>query len=263
MTNPKTTEKVFEQVNYALEQVRTPLLAALGAGNLAGQAVLDAVNKAKARVTEGSETARRNFDDLPGEVDNLRGKLDPAELRKAIEEYTEAALRLYGKLAESGEQTWDKVLAQPQVKKAMDQLEEAVATAQTRAEDVAIEARGRVDGVLGKVSKQTRSTGEKTARRVKDVAGDVAEKVEETGDDVASETRSVSRKAANRTAPKATNTANTASTAKATSSTKARSSGNSSGGTGSTAKKPASGSNSTTRKNTSGGGAAGNGKNGK
>jgi heparin binding hemagglutinin HbhA len=201
MTTPKT-EDVKKAVNTALDQVRTPLLAALGAGNLAGQAVTDAVAKAKENVTKGSETARKNLQELPTDVESLREKLDPAELRKVIDEYTEAALKLYNKLAESGEQAWDKFSTQPQVKKAIEQLEEALTTAQGQVEDVTTEVRDRVDGVLATFTKRTRSVGEKTARKVTEVAGETADAIEELGDDVAHETRSVSRKVANKTAPK-------------------------------------------------------------
>lgn len=190
-TNTKTDRK-----NTALDQVRTPLLAALGAGNLASQAVIDAVNKAKEKVVEGGETARKNIEELPHDVEGLREKLDPAELRKVIDEYTEAALKLYNKLAESGEQAWDKIAAQPQVKKAIEQLEDATA-----------DTRERIDTVLGKVTKGTRSVGEKTARKVTEVAGEIADEVEEIGDDLAHETRSASRKVANKTAPKTTSPA--------------------------------------------------------
>ena len=201
MTTPKT-EDVKKAVNTAFDQVRTPLLVALGAGNLAGQAVTDAVAKAKENVTKGSETARKNLQELPTDVDSLREKLDPAELRKVIDEYTEAALKLYNKLAESGEQAWDKISAQPQVKKAIEQLEEALGTAQGQVEGVTSEVRERVDGVLATFTKRTRSVGEKTARKVTAVAGEAAEAIEELGDDVAHETRSASRKVANKTAPK-------------------------------------------------------------
>ncbi len=201
MTTPKT-EDVKKAVNTALDQVRTPLLAALGAGNLAGQAVTDAVAKARENVAKSSESARKNLQELPTDVESLREKLDPAELRKVIDEYTEAALKLYNKLAESGEQAWDKFSTQPQVKKAIEQLEEALTTAQGQVEDVTTDVRERVDGVLSTFTKRTRSVGEKTARKVTEVAGEAAEAVEELGDDVAHETRSVSRKVANKTAPK-------------------------------------------------------------
>ncbi|AIG80281.1 MULTISPECIES: hypothetical protein [Amycolatopsis] len=202
-----TTATKTERKHTALDQVRTPLLAALGAGNLAGQAVVDAVSKAKEKVVEGSETARKNIEELPHDVEGLREKLDPAELRKVIDDYTEAALKLYNKLAESGEQAWDKIAAQPQVKKAIEQLEDAISTAQDRVEGATTDARERIDTVLGKVTKGTRSVGEKTARKVTEVAGEIADEVEEIGDDLAHETRSASRKVANKTAPKTTTTA--------------------------------------------------------
>ncbi|AXB46614.1 hypothetical protein [Amycolatopsis albispora] len=217
------TEEARKNLNTALEQVRTPLLAALGAGNLAAEAVAEAVNKAKARVTEGSETARKNIEELPADVESLRGKLDPAELRKLIDEYTDAALKLYHKLAESGEQAWDRFAAQPQVKNVIDQLEEVVHTVEERVEGVTTETRERVEDVLGKVTRKTRSVGEKTARTVEKVADEAAESVEDLGEDVAHEVRSASRKAANRTAPKpataARRTAATSTTKKSTGST--------------------------------------------
>jgi heparin binding hemagglutinin HbhA len=206
MTTP-TTKDVRKAVDSALEQVRTPLLAALGAGNLASQAVVDAVAKARENVTKGSETARKNLEEIPTDVEGLREKLDPAELRKVIDEYTEAALKLYNRLAESGEQAWDKIAAQPQVKKAIEQLEDAVSTAQERVDGLTGETRERVDGVLAKVTKRTRSAGEKAARKVTEVAGETADAVEELGGELAHETRSVTRKAANRTAPKTTSPA--------------------------------------------------------
>ncbi|SFQ41576.1 heparin binding hemagglutinin HbhA [Amycolatopsis arida] len=209
MTNPSngqqkstqqknTQQNPGEKVNSALDQVRTPLLAALGAGNLASQAVVDAVNRAKERVTEGSEAARKNFEELPRDVESLREKFDPAELRKVIDEYTDAALKLYNKLAEAGEDAWDKLVAQPQVKKAIEQLEDALHTAQDRAEELSVEARERVEEVLGMVSKRTRSTGEQAARTVEQVS----ERIDEAGEDLAAETRSATRKAADKTAPR-------------------------------------------------------------
>jgi heparin binding hemagglutinin HbhA len=216
MTTPKT-EDVKKAVTTALDQVRTPLLAALGAGNLATHAVTDAVAKAKENVTKSSETARKNLQELPTDVESLREKLDPAELRKVIDEYTEAALKLYNKLAESGEQAWDKFATQPQVKKAIEQLEEALTTAQGQVEGVTSEVRERVDGVLGTFTKRTRSVGEKTARKVTEVADEAAEAIEELGDDVAHETRSVSRKVANKATPKPATPARRATTSTTTS----------------------------------------------
>lgn len=195
MTLPKGDDvrKTGEQAaNTALEQVRTSLLAALGAGDMAAKAVADAVHRAKERA------ANVNVAELPADV---RGKLDPVELRKLVDEYTEAAVKLYQKLAEHGEDALGKLRAQPQVKKAIEQLEEAVGTAQLRAGGVAGDARALAEDVLGRVTRKTRSVGEKAAARTERVATEVAEAVVEAGGDVAHEVRSTSRRVANKTAP--------------------------------------------------------------
>ncbi|WP_236789833.1 hypothetical protein [Amycolatopsis sp. GM8] len=175
-----STDDVRKAVNTAVEQLRTPLLAALGAGNLAGQAVADVVGKARERVTEGSEAARKNFEELPTDVTSLREKLDPAELRKLIDEYTEAALKLYNRLAENGEQAWDKFVAEPRVKAVIDQLE-----------GVGTDARERVEEVLGLAAKKTRTEGDKAAVD----AEVVAEKIEDVEEAVAPKPKTTPAKA--------------------------------------------------------------------
>ncbi|ALG14045.1 hypothetical protein [Kibdelosporangium phytohabitans] len=189
MTRPNT-----EDVRKAVEPVRTSLLAAVGAGDLVAKTVLEAVSKAK----EGAEKSAQS---LPTDVNSLREKLDPAELRKAVEDYTEAAVKLYKKLAEQGEEAVAKFTSQPQVKKVVDQLEDAIAQVQARAGDVADDARELAEDVLSKVTRKTRSVGEKTARAAQKLADETAEAVEDLGDDVAHEVRSTTRKVANKTAP--------------------------------------------------------------
>lgn len=198
----KAREQAVAVLNTAADGIRTPLLAALGAGDLATQAVIDAVNKARTKVNEGTTSAKETVDTLPRDLAGLREKVDPAELRKLVDEYTEAAQKLYQKLADQGEDALTKLKADPRVGKAIDQLEEAIATLQERVGDVAGDARELADEVLSKVTRRTRSVGEKTARRVTQAADEAAEAVEELGDDVAHEVRSASRKAANKTAPR-------------------------------------------------------------
>jgi heparin binding hemagglutinin HbhA len=196
-----TRSTTNEDVRKAVEPVRTYLLAAVGAGDLVAKAVLDAVNKAKDGATQRAEAAQKAAQNLPTDVSSLREKLDPAELRKAVEEYTEAAVKLYRKLAEQGEEAVTKFRSQPQVKQVVDQLEEAIATAQTRAGEAATDARELAEDVLAKVTRKTRSVGEKTARSAEKLATETAEAVSDLGEDVAHEVRSTSRKVANRTAP--------------------------------------------------------------
>ena len=206
---PKTDD-VRKAGEQAVEALRTPLLAALGAGDLATQAVRDAVNKTRTRVNEGAGAARGAVDELPRDLAGVREKLDPAELRKLVDEYTEAAQKLYQKLADQGEDALNKLREQPQVGKALDQLEAAIATLQDRVGDVAGDARELADEMLARVTRRTRSVGEKTARAASQAGTDAAQAIEELGDDVAHEVRSASRKAANRTAPrKATTTSTT------------------------------------------------------
>jgi heparin binding hemagglutinin HbhA len=209
---PKT-EDVRKAGEQAVEALRTPLLAALGAGDLATQAVRDAVAKTRARVNEGAGAAKGAVDELPHDLAGVREKLDPAELRKLVDEYTEAAQKLYQKLADQGEDTLQKVRTQPQVRRALEQLEESIATLQERVGDLAGDAREIADEVLAKVTRRTRSSGEKAARAVERASDQVSAAVDELGDDVAHEVRSTSRKAANRTAaarkPASTRTATT------------------------------------------------------
>jgi heparin binding hemagglutinin HbhA len=168
----KAGEQVSAAVVAVLEQAKTPLLAALGAGDLAGKALTDALTKARTQVAEARE--------LP--------KLDGAELRKLVDTYTSAAANLYSYLAEHGEETLEKLREQPQVKVVLEQ----VGDLQSRADDV-----------LGNIARRTRSTGEKVAEDIEDAAEDLAEKVVEVGGEAAAETRSVTRKAANKaSAPK-------------------------------------------------------------
>lgn len=197
----KAREQAVEALNTAVEQIRTPLLAAIGAGDLATQAVVDAVNKARTRVTERAEAVRGTVEEVPGDLGTLREKLDPAELRKLVEDYSEAATKLYQKLADQGEDALAKFRSQPQVKKAIDQVEDAIAQLQERLGDAAGDARELTDDLLGKLTRRTRSVGEKTARAAKNLAEEAAEAIEEAGDDVAHTVRSTSRKVANKTAP--------------------------------------------------------------
>ncbi len=205
---PKTDD-VRRAREQAVEVLRTPLLAALGAGDLATQAVRDAVNKTRTRVNEGADAARGAVDELPRDLAGVRERLDPAELRKLVDDYTEAAQKLYQKLADQGEDALNKLRAQPQVRKALDQLEEAIAALQDRVGDVAGDAREVADEVLARVTRRTRSVGEKTAIAAERAGADAAEAVTELGEDVAHEVRSASRKAANRTAPRKTATTRT------------------------------------------------------
>ncbi len=215
----KAREQAVAVLSTAADSVRTPLLAALGAGDLATKAVIDAVNKTRTKVGEGTHSAKETVDTLPRDLAGLRDRVDPAELRKLVDEYAEAAQKLYQKLADQGEDALAKLKAEPRVAKAIDQLEEAIATLQERVGDVAGDARELTEEVLAKVTRRTRSVGEKTAVKVERLTEDAALAMEEAGGEIASDVRSASRKAANRTAqrkPAATRTTTPAATTRKT-----------------------------------------------
>ncbi|MEV6604982.1 hypothetical protein [Kutzneria sp. NPDC051319] len=180
----KTGETVSAAFAAVLEQAKTPLLAALGAGDLAGKALTDALTKARTQVNERAEAAREAVEDLPG----LREKLDPSELRKLLDTYTSAASSLYGYLAEHGEETLKTLREQPQVKVVLEQVGDL---------------QSRADEALGNIARRTRATGEKVAEDIEDAAENIAEAVVDAGGEAAAETRNVTRKAANKaSAPK-------------------------------------------------------------
>lgn len=144
-TFPKTDD-VNKAFKDGVDQARTPLLAALGAGDLAAQAVLDAVNKFRTEVNERTESAKA---ELPKDFSEFKAKLDPSEVRKQLETYGETAKKIYDQLSEHGEETFKKLQDSSQVKKVREQ----VGTAQGRVEDTVGDVRGLADDVLGRVTR--------------------------------------------------------------------------------------------------------------
>jgi heparin binding hemagglutinin HbhA len=185
MATTKSDRKPGDVVNVALERARVPLLALVGAGDIAAKSVVDTVQRVRKQVNERAEAARSTVDDLPGEISGLRSRLDPTELRKVVDSYTASALQYYQHLAQHGEETIDRLRSQPQVKRALEQAEVAAG-----------EARELADDVLGRVTRRTRSAGEKAARTTERASDKAAEKVAAAGHEAASTTRSTAQKAA-------------------------------------------------------------------
>ncbi|GGI92743.1 hypothetical protein GCM10011581_32420 [Saccharopolyspora subtropica] len=148
----KVREQAAQTFAEAVEQARTPLLAALGAGDLAAQALLDAVNKVRTQLNERS---------VPADLTELRDRLDPAELRKRFDAYGQSARQFYDYLAERGEQTLHRLQEKPQVKKVWDQ----VGSAQGKVEETVDEVRDLADDVLGKVRRPFAGTAEEPAAK--------------------------------------------------------------------------------------------------
>jgi heparin binding hemagglutinin HbhA len=175
--------KKFVSAQYDI--VRTPVLAWIGANDLA--------------LTKLRELPER---------------LSREELRKRTDEVTEQARDTYDEWAKRGEVTVDKIKARPAVERALRNAKDANKRVEKQVDTLVDQAHDLGEDLLGRVSVETRSIGEKTARRTQKVAreaaanvskasDDLAGEIREAGNSTAHETRSVSRKAANRTAPAA------------------------------------------------------------
>ena len=146
--------------NPTIEDLKAPLLAAVGAADLA----LSTVNEILASLRERAEVAGDRMDDrraaltklqeeLPKRTEELRGKLTTEELRKAAEEFFDDATETYNSLVVRGEAALERLMGQPELREAADRVEGYV--------DQAVEL---TQEALGNVSAQTRAVGERAAK---------------------------------------------------------------------------------------------------
>jgi heparin binding hemagglutinin HbhA len=149
-----------------VDDLKAPLLAAVGAADLALERVNEIVatlreragearTDAEARVEESRARLTRLQEDLPTQFGDLRDRLSSEELRKFAESYAEAAQATYNKLVERGEVAIEKLRSQPA-------LEEAAGRVETYT-DQAVEL---TQEALGNVASQTRAVGERAAKLV-------------------------------------------------------------------------------------------------
>ena len=148
--------------NTTVEDLKAPLLAAVGAADLA----LATVNEILSTLRERAELAGDRMDDrravltrlqeeLPKRTEELRGKLSTEELRKAADEFLGDATVTYNSLVERGGAALERLMGQPEFKEAADRVETYV--------DQAVEL---TQEALGNVSAQTRAVGERAAKLV-------------------------------------------------------------------------------------------------
>ncbi|HEX4355902.1 MAG TPA: hypothetical protein VH141_00155 [Pseudonocardia sp.] len=194
----KARARAGKAASARFDAVRTPLLAWLGAGDL----------------------ALHKLGELPGE---LRTRLSADEVRKRVDTVSGQARRAYDELADRGEDTLERIRQQPRVARVLGEARDASGRLDRRVERTV----GRtVDNVhdaseeaLSELSTRTRSVGERAAlgaqrsagtaaAGVREAGDEVAESVEAAGDETAHVARSASRKAANRaSAPRRPSTA--------------------------------------------------------
>ena len=149
-----------------IDDLKAPLLAAVGAADLALATVNEIVaalrdragearTDAEARVEEARANLTKLQDELPGQVDQIRDRLNSDELRKAAEGYAETATATYNRLVERGEAALERLRNQP-----------ALEDAATRVETVTDQAVELTQEALGTVATQTRAVGERAAKLV-------------------------------------------------------------------------------------------------
>jgi heparin binding hemagglutinin HbhA len=152
--------------NSNIDDLRAPLLAALGAADLAlatvNELIADLRDRAgdtrtdtRSRVEESRARLTRLQEDLPEQLRELRERFTSDELRKAAEGYLEAATSRYNELVERGEAALDRLRSQ-------STFEDASARAQASV-DQAVEL---TQEALGTVSSRTRAVGERAAKLV-------------------------------------------------------------------------------------------------
>jgi len=152
--------------NSNIEDLRAPLLAALGAADLALATVNDLISNLRERAGETRTETRSRVEerrarlsklqeDLPDQLTELRERFTTDELRKAAEGYLEAATSRYNELVERGEAALERLRSQRP-------FEDASA----RAEGYVDQAVELTQEALGTVASQTRAVGERAAKLV-------------------------------------------------------------------------------------------------
>jgi len=148
------------------DDLRAPLLAAVGAADLALERVNEIVGTLRerageartdtqARVDEGRARLTKLQEELPTQFGDIRERLNSDELRKFAETYADAAQTTYNKLVERGEAALERIRSTPALEDGRERVE--------RYSDQAVEL---TQEALGNVASQTRAVGERAAKLV-------------------------------------------------------------------------------------------------
>jgi len=149
-----------------VDDLKAPLLAAVGAADLALERVNEIVSTlrerageartdAEARVEESRARLTKLQEDLPSQFGELRERLTSDELRKVAESYAEAAQTRYNSLVERGEAALERLRNTNALEEGRERVE--------RYSDQAVEL---TQEALGSVASQTRAVGERAAKLV-------------------------------------------------------------------------------------------------
>lgn len=209
-------------VTATIQVMRNPLLAALGVVDAATSLLTETLARTRDAADRGGETQYRllralnemqsRVSELPGEISELRYRLEPTELRRLAEQYRESAQQAYASLVERGEEALGELRSQPRVQQALGSVESGVDTAQERLETVVRDLNIAVEELRSRFARTSRSVGEKVARgtetavtaaagQMEDTAHDVTDAVLDAGVEAAAVSRGASRRVADRAAP--------------------------------------------------------------
>ena len=149
-----------------LEELKAPLLVALGAADLALATVNELITnlrdragetrtETRSRVEERRARLTKLQEELPEQITGLRERFTTDELRKAAEGYLDAATDRYNELVERGEAALERLRNQS-----------GFDDASARAEGYVDQAVELTQEALGTVATQTRVVGERAAKLV-------------------------------------------------------------------------------------------------
>jgi heparin binding hemagglutinin HbhA len=149
-----------------VDDLKAPLLAAVGAADLALERVNEIVatlreragearSDAGARVEDSRARLTKLQEDLPTQFGELRDRLTSDELRKVAESYADAAQSRYNNLVERGEAALERLRSTNALGEGRERVE--------RYSDQAVEL---TQEALGNVATQTRAVGERAAKLV-------------------------------------------------------------------------------------------------
>ncbi len=158
--------KNVQKNQVEIDDLKAPLLAAVGAADLALERVNEIVatlrdRAGEARTDAGARVEKRRAritklqEDLPTQFEDIRDRLTSEELRKFAENYAETAQTTYNNLIERGEAALERLRSQP-----------AVEDAASRVEGYTDQAVELTQEALGNVASQTRAVGERAAKLV-------------------------------------------------------------------------------------------------
>ena len=155
-----------ERNTPTVDDLKAPLLAAVGAADLALERVNEiltalrdraeeARTDASSRAQETRERLTKLQEDLPKRREELRGRLTSEELRKAAESYREQATEVYQSLIERGEAALERLRTQPGFEESRARAEQALSDTVELTQEA-----------LGNVASQARAVGERAAKLI-------------------------------------------------------------------------------------------------